>query len=40
MLEKIPSQEEMLCALYAKEDCFGFMVILGQAERSNRYSMI
>lgn len=22
-----------LCALYAKEDCFGFMVILGQAER-------
>jgi hypothetical protein len=24
-----------LCALYAKEDCFGFMVILGQAERES-----
>lgn len=22
-----------LCALYAREDCFGFMVILGKAER-------
>ncbi len=31
---EIPPRRKTLCALYARENCIGFMIILGKDERS------